>query len=805
MRRTVAALVLLLLTAGSAWLAIALVDPPAVVPASAPADVFSAERATVHVDALAGSGAPRPVGTEAHAAAREYIVGELERLGLETEVWSGVGRFHRAMTYGTMEDVIARLPGTGGDGTLLLVAHYDSAKAGPGASDDAIGVATLLEALRALLAGPAPANDVVALFSDGEELGLLGAEAFAEGHPLSAAVDLVINFEARGTRGPSLMFETGPGNGWTIARFAEVAPYPVAASYSYEVYRRLPNDTDYTVFKKRGVPGLNFAHIHGPVGYHTALDSVEHMDPRSLQHHGSNALALARGLGSADLSAAGTGGDAVYFNPLGSFFVYFPASWVIALFAILALAVVGVVGAGFARGRVRLGGLVVGLVGQVVILAVLGGLAFALRRVLFRGGYDFRIWGDASSLAYTLFALTLLALGLGLALQGRLARLGARLLRGGDLAAAGLVLWLLVTGAVCLAAPGASYLFLVPLLFQTIAVGLLVAGAEEASRAIIAALAVGAVVTALVWAPALSLVAVGLRAGAAVIVAALSGLLLAFLAPQVEVTAALKPRWALPGLLVAVSVALLVAVRVSGGLGPVNPGYSSLFYGLDLDSGQALWGSFQPRPDAWSGKVLPEEPEVRPLPELLTWRRPVAVGPAPVLELSGPELQVLERSEAEEGTVRLRIVPPAGADRIRVFLEPRDGIEAVAVANREAEPVAAGDGPVVLHYVAPPADGVELAVEGADPDALQVTAIAQWWELPSEAEGGPGLRPQGLMAAPFFWDGDTTMVRRHWTVSEVTDAVDVAGEGGAAAEEGGPTRIAEAEVGVEGRQEDAVE
>jgi len=802
MRRTVAALVLLLLTAGTAWLAIALLDPPAVAPASAPADVFSAERAMAHVNALAGSGVPRPVGSEAHAAAREYIVGELKALGLETEVWTGVGRSSRGMTYGTMEDVIARVPGTGGDGTLLLMAHYDSAKAGPGASDDAVGVATLLESLRALLAGPAPSNDVVALFSDGEELGLLGAEAFAEGHPLGRAVDLVINFEARGTRGPALMFETGPGNGWTIARFAEAAPYPVAASYSYEVYRRLPNDTDYSVFKGRGVPGLNFAHIHGPVGYHTALDSVEHMDPRSLQHHGSNALGLARALGSADLSAAGTGGDAVYFNPLGSFFVHFPASWVIALFVILALAVVGVVGAGFARGRVRLGGVVLGLVGQVVILVVLGGLAFVLRGLLFRGGYDFRIWGDASSLAFILFALTLLALGLGLVLQGLLARLGARFLQGEDLAVAGLVLWLLATGAVSLVAPGASYLFLVPLVFQAIAVGLLVARAERSgetasvSAALVAALAVALVVTALVWAPTLALVAVGLRAAAAAIVAVASGLLLALLAPQAEIVAAQKPRWAVPGLLVVLGLVLIVAVRLSGGFGPENPRYSSLFYGLDLDSGEAVWASFQQRPDAWSGKVLPERPEVRPLPELLPWPRPVAVAPAPVLERSGPELQVLERPDSGEGTVRLRIVPPAGADRIRLFLEPRDGIDAVAVASREPQPVDAGNGPVVVHYVAPPADGIELAVESSDPSALQVTAIAQWWALPSDAEGGPGVRPAELMVAPFFWDTDTTMVRRHWVVADVADAVM---ESDSASEDGDG-----AEAGVEGRQEVAV-
>jgi hypothetical protein len=120
-------------------------------------------------------------------------------------------------------------------------------------------VAVLLETLRALRSSPPLRNDLIFLFTDGEEPGLLGAKAFVDAHPAAAA--LVLNFEARGTSGPAFMFETSEGNGWIVRQFAEAAPYPQANSLSYKAYRNMPNDTDLTIFKKAGIAGLNFAFI----------------------------------------------------------------------------------------------------------------------------------------------------------------------------------------------------------------------------------------------------------------------------------------------------------------------------------------------------------------------------------------------------------------------------------------------------------------------------------------------------------------------------------------------------------------
>jgi hypothetical protein len=143
------------------------------------------------------------------------------------------------------------------------------------------------------------------------------------------------------------MFETSPNNRLLIAQFAAAAQYPVANSLSYEVYKRLPNDTDFTIFKGQGFTGLNFAYLEGPTHYHTQLDNPQNLDQRSLQHDGSYALSLTRYFGNLDLNqnrlaGDGTKADAVYFNILGFSFVHYSGRWVLLLLCLTLLLLVGV-------------------------------------------------------------------------------------------------------------------------------------------------------------------------------------------------------------------------------------------------------------------------------------------------------------------------------------------------------------------------------------------------------------------------------------------------------------------------------
>ena len=303
---------------------------PPPLPATAPENEFSAERALIHVREIAT--VPHPLGSPADAAARNYLVAQLTHLGLQPQIFSslGVDPTARLIIAGKTNDIVGRLPGTASGPAIILMAHYDSVYRAPGAGDDASGVASILEILRAIKHGPPIQRDIIVLFTDGEEAGLLGAEAFAHAHPWMKDAGLILNFEARGNRGPSLLFETSQNNRPLIEAVAHVAPYPIGSSLFYELYKILPNDTDFTVFRPAGIPGLNFAFGEGLEAYHSPLDTPDHLSLASLQHHGSYGLALTRHFGQLDLAALrNPQGDDVFFDWFGSRLVAYSQRWVL--------------------------------------------------------------------------------------------------------------------------------------------------------------------------------------------------------------------------------------------------------------------------------------------------------------------------------------------------------------------------------------------------------------------------------------------------------------------------------------------
>src|SRR5690606_34312805 len=216
-----------------------------------------------------------------------------------------------------VHNVVARIEGRSPGPAVLLAAHYDSVPAGPGASDDGVAVAAMLETARALLAGPRPERPVILLIDDGEELGLFGARAFCAEHPWARDVAAVLNFEARGTGGPSLMFETAGGDLDLLRRAASVLSRPMTGSAFAAVYRTMPNDTDLTVFRAHGLAGLNFAFLGGGRRYHTPLDDLAHADPGSMQHHGEQMLALTRALANGPPVDTSPDRCALFFDVLG--------------------------------------------------------------------------------------------------------------------------------------------------------------------------------------------------------------------------------------------------------------------------------------------------------------------------------------------------------------------------------------------------------------------------------------------------------------------------------------------------------
>jgi hypothetical protein len=296
---------------------------PDPLPADAPAGEFSAGRAMVTVRAIAQR--PHPVGSADHDRVRDYVLAEFARLGLTPQTQAGTGVFRRYT--GKVENIVARLPGSASTRPVMLAAHYDSTRRGPGAGDDAHGVAVLLETLRVLGQSARLRNDVIFLVTDGEEAGMLGAALFMNGHPWRGEPGVVLNFEARGTGGAATMFETSQNNAWLVHALRTAVPAANATSFAYEVYRRMPNDTDLSVFKRDGLAGMNFAFIEHPEWYHRPQDDAAHLDLRSVQEQGRYALALTREFGARDLNQPPSG-DAVYFPTRLTGLIVYSTAWV---------------------------------------------------------------------------------------------------------------------------------------------------------------------------------------------------------------------------------------------------------------------------------------------------------------------------------------------------------------------------------------------------------------------------------------------------------------------------------------------
>jgi Peptidase family M28 len=324
-------------------------------------DAFSAYRAQTQLKSLVGDAKAHPLGSEANAWVRATIVQRLSALGYETQIQSGFVCNSYAIC-GTPSNIIARLPrmrqsaaanananananATGADANadvdvdadadangdlVLLAAHYDSVPAGPGASDDAVGVAAVLEIARILAVMPPTRHPIALLISDGEEAGLLGAQLFVRDQPMAKHVVAAVNLEARGSSGPSLMFETGSANSWLMSLYRSTVARPITDSVYYVAYKSLPNSTDFSVFKSADWQGFNFAFI-GDVGhYHTALDTFENADLRSIQHHGDNALACVLALADSDHLRSQPALDAVYFDVLSRLLIAWPAPYSLA-------------------------------------------------------------------------------------------------------------------------------------------------------------------------------------------------------------------------------------------------------------------------------------------------------------------------------------------------------------------------------------------------------------------------------------------------------------------------------------------
>ena len=550
--------------------------PPRAVSATASDTVFSAERAIRHVEQIAQR--PHPMGTADHDRVRDYIVAQLSALRLRPQIQQGTAIGTRYRQAGHVQNILARLPGSNLNGKAVLVmAHYDGVEAGPAASDDGAGSAALLETLRALRASKRLlAHDVIALFTDGEEAGLLGAAAFVRENPWAKDVAVVLNFEARGTSGRSFMFETGPGN-LDAARALRSAGDATAGSVYATIYRTLPNDTDLSEVAVLGLPALNFAFADGVERYHTSHDDIAHLNPGSLQHHGSQMLAMVRTFGTEPLPRTRTG-DGVFFDlPIIGLVVY-PVGLELPL-AIIALVLVGTL---VTRDRKGVG---TGVLATLVALIVSGGIGLIVGK-MFVGP---AVWSGLNATGLLLLALSATAACYALARQWSTPR---------GLHVGALIMWLVLALALSARAPGVGYLFTWPLLFAAVA-ALLSRGREIGQWA-------AAVVTLLLlvgFIYGVSVVMLGVVGTGAIALCVVASLVTLLLAPQLELVAG-DARWSGALWLAGAGVACLVISALTVHPSADHPLRSALVYAENADSSDAWLGTLGSSTNAWTRDVI---------------------------------------------------------------------------------------------------------------------------------------------------------------------------------------------------------
>lgn len=752
-----------------AWLGIGLVaalgiwlqQPPSPVPASAAATEFSAERAMRHVEAIAR--APRPIGSINHAAARDYIVRQLRTVGFEPEIQkttavntTGAPLF----LAGTIENIVARRKGTGDGRAIALVAHYDSVPTGPGANDDAAAVATLLETARAVTAGPQLRNDVLFLFTDGEETGLLGARAFVAEHPWAKEVEIALNFEARGNGGPSVMFETSPQNGALIRALAKATSHPLGNSLSYEIYKRLPNSSDFTVFKAAGWSGMNFAYINGLTHYHTQLDNPENVDTRSLQHHGSYALGLSRYFGAA-VPGAKPEGDAIYFDALGFLLVRYPA-WLAAPFASgVALLFALVIWLGFRRGKLTGAGIAKGallfFVSLIAAAGVVAGAWWFVRQI--HPGYGLIPQGDSYSHGLYVIGFAVLTIAATAAIVGSF---GKRI-SVADLFVGGLVWWTMAMIAATIWMVGSSYLPTWPLFLALPGLAYaFIRGDRERPRAQLAAACVCAIPGILVVAPVVHLIFVAMPFAFAPALVLFFVLLLALHVPRLRSSTAAS-RWAFPGIVAAIAVLVFVAAGSAAGFNKDHRQSNHVLYSLDAATQRALWLSSDAQPDEWTELFFGKKPERGPLADPFPLGRRVYLqAPAPVAPLPSPEAQVLEDVTANGVRhLRMRLRSPRGAERMSIQISAE-----ILSATVDGKPLTSDRTPQKswsLLYLALPKEGIALVIETRSGPPLPVRLMDESYGLPLLDNVTIKGRPAHMMPAPFF-RSDFTLVSQNYSL-----------------------------------------
>ena len=571
-------------------------------PSSVEETKFSTERALIPLKEI--TKAPHYIGTKEHARVRNYLIGQLEELGLETQIQEGFVINPKWKSLDKPKNIIAKIQGSENGKSLLLLSHYDSALTPSyGASDAGSGVVTILETLRAYKAsGKKPKNDIIVLFTDAEEVGLDGARLFVNNHPWAKNVGIALNFEARGSGGPSNMIvETNGGNKNLIKAFMEAdVKFPVASSLMYSIYKMLPNDTDSTVLREGAdIDGFFFAFIDDHYDYHTANDTYDNLDVNTLQHQGEYLLPLVHYFGDSDLNQLKSLDDHVYINLPFFKMVSYPFTWVFPMLLVAIVLFIGLIIYGL-RKRVLTGnGVVRGFIPftlAMIFCGILGFYGWKLILLMYPQYQEIQHGFTYNGHTYISF-FVLLSLGVLFGIYYKF----SKKINVANLLIAPLIFWILINMGVAIYLKGAAF-FIIPVFLGLLSLWILI----RKDRPNLILLTIIGSIAIFIFAPLVQFFPVGLGlkmlVGSCLFTALLFGILL-------PVIGFYKLKKVLAMLFVIVASLFFIKAHLSSNFSPNRQKPNSLVYYHDADNNKNYWATYDQELDDWTKEYLGDSPE----------------------------------------------------------------------------------------------------------------------------------------------------------------------------------------------------
>lgn len=712
---------------------------PTPLQSNAPEHEYSSARAWQHLEVIGENSSA--LGTDGNNEVRQYIYDYLVRLGVETEIQSTTAYSPTWRTAGRINNVLARIPGNDSSFTIGIVANFDTPHNVPGASNAKSGIVTMLEVARILQNNSQLKNDVILLFVDGGEVGLLGAQAFIDNHVWAEKLDLIVSVSARGSSGPVRLTETSRNNGWLIQQFGAAVSNPVASSLTNSINRMVLNDTSFFVFQQAGIPSFSLAHSENPRIYQTVLDNMENFDSRSLQHQGEYILDLVDHFGNLEVvKEAST--DRVYFDLFGKLFVDYPLSWVPNLLTGVIILFGFTVWYGIKYRQTSLKGIVLGFFVFVGIGVVCALTLAVLTNMVNSGHALYQYVPLHNDLIYLIAAVALITI-----IFVAVFHLAFRKIKYFDLILGTQSGWLLITTLVSLLIPGSNYLLIWPLI-SSLFLTLIFLRWDELSWIIKTIFLVLAGLPVLIlWPPVMKGLYLMLGLRLMWLVAGIVVLFLGILLPQVSAIREWN-KFLLPVASLLVFCVALGVIIVNGGINQDNPGMNSLLYHIDYDQGQGYWLSIDEEPDEYVAQVIDEPFMLSNLGEFIPYENmPVLVKEAEVVGSNPINIVMLEEKlNEEQRLLEIEISAAEHVNNVIIFMDPEQ-VSGDVMLNRELVVDVDEYWPIIRYYNLPET-GITLSIPVKLESDFLLQVVSQSYDFLAEVNEKLEPRPDYLISAP---------------------------------------------------------